>query len=597
MKIFFVVLLAAALAGSPLCAQTATSNLQTVFTASTASSLPKAGTSAIVNASVRSQVGTGDQILIAGFVISGTGGKPMLIRGDGPALTAMGVAGSLANPMIELHDLKINQIIATNRIWGSNTNSLAIASAGARLGGFPLNTGSNDSALLTTLPTGLYTANVSGMDGSTGVALVELYDGDQTTSAKLVNVSTRSQVGVGEKILVLGFVVAGQTPKSVLLRGIGPTLTSFGVTGALEDPKIDLYDGKGAIIASNDDWSGSPTISRVSAKLGASALPPTSKDASLLVTLPPGPYTAQVSGVGATTGIALAELYDVPANAQETRWTMINVSPGEEQADCHLIEFPDGRIAMIDIADAADAGGTALAYLQSHNITKIDLVVLSHFHRDHYGRLADVINAGIKIGRVAVNMPAPDDEFADAERPWGFIREDAEWTLQFLKEKGIPYFTPKIGEHMLDVPLLDGTSASLVAVCLYDGTNTPVGKTDTNDTSIIVRLSHGATRALFTGDLNAKLGAWLAGSNFDLAADLLKLPHHGTQGCAPSEFFTRVNPKVALVPSPKSHWFSLRSKIVRDYFADKHIPTYVNGIVGHVTVTMNSQGFVVQTPR
>ena len=274
---------------------------------------------------------------------------------------------------------------------------------------------------------------------------------------------------------------------------------------------------------------------------------------------------------------------------------MINVTPGNVQADCHLIEFPDGRKVLVDIADAADAPGTALAYLKSHHVTRVDLVVLSHFHKDHYGRLKDLVEAGINVGRVAFNMPSPADGVAEAEMPWGFDRKHAESVLQFLRERHIPCFTPRIGERLLEVPFADGGSANLDVVCLYDGANTPVGKTDTNDTSIIVRLSCGATRALFAGDLNRALGTWLAHSNFDLAADVLKVPHHGTEGCAPNEFFARVHPKAALVPAPRSLWLSDRSKRIRDYFAEQKIPAFVSGIDGNVTVVMTKQGFTIRT--
>jgi beta-lactamase superfamily II metal-dependent hydrolase len=246
---------------------------------------------------------------------------------------------------------------------------------------------------------------------------------------------------------------------------------------------------------------------------------------------------------------------------------------------------------LIDVAEAADANGAALNYLRAHGITKIDLVVISHFHVDHYGRLRDVINAGIQVDRVAVNMPALNATLTDAEAPWGFSRSDAEALLGFLRGKGISCFIPYNGERLIDIPLADGTSATLTAVCLYDGANTPVGLTDTNDTSIIVKLAHGRTRALFTGDLNSNLGTWLAGSTFDLSADILKVPHHGTEGCAPNVFFDRVAPKVALVPSPAGLWASPRSSRINSYFSDRQIPTYVSGIHGHVTVTMSAQGY------
>jgi len=276
---------------------------------------------------------------------------------------------------------------------------------------------------------------------------------------------------------------------------------------------------------------------------------------------------------------------------------MINVSPNAQQADCHLIQFPDGRNVLIDIADAADAGGAALSYLKAHHINRVDLVVISHFHRDHYGRLKDLVSSGVQVDRVAFNMPDPADTIADGEAPWGFDRQDAYSVIRYLKEKGVSCFTPHSGDRLIEVPLAGGGTASLDVVCLYDGLHTPVGKTDTNDTSVIVRLSHCGTRALFTGDLNAALGGWLATSSFDLGADILKAPHHGTEGCAPNIFFDRVHPKAVLVPGPKELWLSPRSARIRDYFAVHQIPAYVSGVNGNITVTFRRTGYTVDCER
>jgi competence protein ComEC len=280
---------------------------------------------------------------------------------------------------------------------------------------------------------------------------------------------------------------------------------------------------------------------------------------------------------------------------QETRWTMINVAPGQVQADCHLIEFPDGSNVLIDIADAMDSPGTALAFLQNHKIKHINLVIISHFHKDHYGRLRDLVNSGIKVDRVACNIPATREQM-DREHQGTPLADwdDMMSVLQLLREKQIPYFRPKAGDRLMEVPVAPGLTASLDVICLYDGIHTPIGKTDINDTSIIVRLSHGPVCALFTGDLNNPLGTWLAQSTFDLKADLLKAPHHGTEGCAPNAFFDRVDPKAVLIPTPTTYWFSLRSKRIRDYFSQHHIPTYVSGINGNVTVVMTAQGFTIQ---
>jgi competence protein ComEC len=277
---------------------------------------------------------------------------------------------------------------------------------------------------------------------------------------------------------------------------------------------------------------------------------------------------------------------------ETTRWTMINVTPAQLQADCHLIEFPDGTRVLIDAAEASDAPGVLLAYLQTHKIERINLVLISHFHRDHYGKLLDIINSGIKVDRVALNLPA-SREIADAEKPWGCNWDEVQSVLRFLADRRIPYFTPHNGERLIEIKGNDVTTA-LDVVCLYDGIATPVGRTDINDTSMIVRLTHGTTHVLFTGDLNQRLGAWLASSDFDLKADILKVPHHGTEGTAPDEFFAKVSPKIAMVPSPKGLWFSLRSKRIRDYFSEHQIPVYVTGIHGSVTVEMTSGDYVIK---
>lgn len=549
--------------------------------------------SRIVNASVRATAGSAEKTLIAGFVITGAGEKPVLIRGIGPALSAFGVAAPLFDPSLELHSITARRVVCSDTGWSSSGADL-ISATSSRLGGFALPAGSKDSAVVTKLPSGVYTANVFGASGDSGVALLEVYDADAATPERLVNLSARTRVGTGDDILILGFVISGQATKRVLIRGIGPSLAALGVTDVLADPRIELHDNKGALLAANDDWGGDSVESATMARVGAFPLPASSKDASLLITLPPGVYSAHVVGMNHSTGVALVEIYEAPVTDPVTRWTMVNVSPNGQQADCHVIEFPDGQVAMIDVADAADAGGAALGYLRAHRIDAVDLVVLSHFHRDHFGRLKDVIEAGIKVRRVAYNLPAAGASLAESEAPWGFVRAEAESLLQYLSQKGIPTFTPRPGERLIDVPFTDGTSARLETICLFDGVTTPIGLTDTNDTSILVRLVHGKTRALFTGDLNSGLGTWLAKSDYDLQADILKVPHHGTESCAPDAFFDRVHPKIALIPSPAGLWQSPRSSRIHDYFASRNIPVYVSGLNGDVTITMDSAGFSVR---
>lgn len=284
-------------------------------------------------------------------------------------------------------------------------------------------------------------------------------------------------------------------------------------------------------------------------------------------------------------------------NATEpaTRWAMLNVTPLEGQADCHLITLPDGRHVLIDPGAAWDAPDSALQELNRRGVRELELVVISHFHWDHYGQLRKILQAGIAVKQVAVNVPAR--RVAERERPWGCEFEDVQALMRELRDRTIPCFTPQAGEKLIEARNPDGTATVLEVVCAYDGLHTPVGETDVNDTSIVLRLTHGATRVLFTGDLNHPLGAWLARSDFDLRADLLKAPHHGTEGTPPNEFYDRVGAKAVLVPSPRNLWQSARSMRTRNYFLERNIPTYVAGIDGHVTVTLTATGYSIEKER
>ncbi|HEY1109423.1 MAG TPA: hypothetical protein VGE76_12340, partial [Opitutaceae bacterium] len=169
---------------------------------------------------------------------------------------------------------------------------------------------SRDAALVQPgLAPGSYSLQVTPATGAGGVALAEVYDASVASSAtapRLVNLSARTQVGTGANLLIAGFAIGGETSKTVLIRAVGPGLAPFGVTGTLADPQLELYGGS-TLLAVNDNWQASAgdTFTAV----GAFALPASSRDAALLVTLAPGSYTAQVSGIGNTTGVALVEVY------------------------------------------------------------------------------------------------------------------------------------------------------------------------------------------------------------------------------------------------------------------------------------------------
>jgi hypothetical protein len=266
------------------------------------------GTARLVNISSRAFVGTGDDSLIAGFVTEGTGTKQLLIRGIGPTLSQFSVAGVLADPQLMLFSGS-SVPIASNDSWGG---SAMLSSVFTQVGAFALPTSSADTAMFQALAPGAYTAQVSGANNSAGVGLAEIYDADTgTPTSRLVNISSRAFVGTGSNVLIAGFVISGNTAETVLIRGVGPGLSAFGVTGLLNAPTLALYDSAGNLVASNTAWGGTPALSNAFTQVGAFSLAPNSNDTALLVALAPGTYTAEVSGAGNTTGVALIELYEV----------------------------------------------------------------------------------------------------------------------------------------------------------------------------------------------------------------------------------------------------------------------------------------------
>ncbi len=273
------------------------------------------GGSRLINISARGVAGTGEKVLITGFVITGSAPKPVMIRAVGPALVAQGVTGELEDPTLEL--VQGSAVLSTSDNWGSAGDASTIAATAVRVGAFALGNGSTESVIVTSLAPGVYSAVAHGKGGTTGVAMVEVYDISEAlpaSSPRLVNLSARGDVGTGANVLIGGFVIAGDTPRQVLLRAVGPGLTPLGVTGALADPKLQVFHG-GILVNENDNWGSAgdaAQLATVANTVGAFALSNGSKDAVLLVTLAPGAYTVLVSGAGSTTGVALVEIYEVP---------------------------------------------------------------------------------------------------------------------------------------------------------------------------------------------------------------------------------------------------------------------------------------------
>lgn len=283
-----------------------------VLPGATSPSTPATGVSQLANVSVRAVSGAGANALTLGFVLGGTGEQEILLRGIGPTLREYGVENTLADPVMDLAEPSTPPF-AQNDNWGSDANR--VATAAQRLGAFALAEESLDAALLPTLPPGPYTARIGDRTDGTGVTLGEAYNANLDGTARLTNISARTWVGPGMDNLVAGFVVAGAEPKTLLIRAVGPTLTQWNVPGVLADPILRVYrQGESLPIHHNDDWEDVAFASEVAAaaeSVGAFALAAASADATLLLTLPPGVYSAVVTGADATTGVALVEVYEV----------------------------------------------------------------------------------------------------------------------------------------------------------------------------------------------------------------------------------------------------------------------------------------------
>lgn len=283
----------------------------------------------LTNIATRGLVGEeDDEVLIGGFVTRGTGDKKVLVRAVGPTLATapFNVTGVLTSPRLTLY--RGGTTVATNAGWGGTA---ALSAAFTQVGAFPLPTTSADAALLQTLPGGGYTVHVTGPTGARGVALLEVYDADTGSPAvELANISTRAMVGaVRDGALIAGFVITGSTSNTILVRGVSQSLgTLYGMRRALGSSQVAVFDAAGRPIAANAIWSkpgrgnGRPEdedddedrrseLEESATRTGAFGLPRGSTDSAVVLTLPPGAYTAQVTGRNNSSGVALVEIYEV----------------------------------------------------------------------------------------------------------------------------------------------------------------------------------------------------------------------------------------------------------------------------------------------
>ncbi|MSU72864.1 MAG: hypothetical protein EXS43_11055 [Opitutus sp.] len=279
------------------------------------------------NISTRGITATGNSVLTAGFVVSGTPNqtRQMLIRVVGPSLAAQGVTGVLDDPRLELYSGSNQVPIQINDNWGTQTGGAtavtALQQAMTRASAFPLSgTNSRDAAILPTLQPGLYSVQAKGPAvNASGAVIIEVYDvtAGGVAGPKAANVSTRGQIGTGNSIMTAGFVVTGTASRRLLIRGVGPTLQRFNLPVAtlLADPQIALFNqSTGKAIQSNDNWASSDDagiIAEAAVSGGAFPLANGSLDAAMVVMLSPGSYSVQMSGVRNTTGIGIVEVYDV----------------------------------------------------------------------------------------------------------------------------------------------------------------------------------------------------------------------------------------------------------------------------------------------
>jgi hypothetical protein len=255
------------------------------------------GNNALANLSTRLRVGTGNNVAIEGFIITGNSAKQVVVRGLGPSLGTLGVEGELSDPTLELYDSS-GTPLGGNNDW-QETQEQALRD---------VNLAPSDeleAAILTTLTPGSYTAVVRGNGGSTGIGLVEVYDLQPAAASKLGNLSTRGAVGTGQDVMIGGTIVIGPDAARVVFRALGPSLNSAGIQNPMSDPLLELFDANGVKIGANNNWKESQQ-----AEVAGAGLAPTHDSESAIVSdLSPGNYTAVVSGVNGATGIALVEAY------------------------------------------------------------------------------------------------------------------------------------------------------------------------------------------------------------------------------------------------------------------------------------------------
>jgi Calx-beta domain len=258
-----------------------------------------------LNISTRARVGIGDGVTIGGFIIAGNAHKPVILRGLGPSLAGAGVPSNevLLDPVLKLHGPN-GSLLTQNDNWRDDPVTRVL------IEGTPFQpTDDRESVILGTLPPGAYTVVESGQGQNGGIGLVEIYDSNRTADSELANISTRGFVQSENGVMIGGFIL-GHNPGNigVAVRGVGPSLSQFGISNPLVDPVLQLHDGNGAILASNDNWQDNPTSAAALIANGLALQHP--NESGIFESLPPGAFTAILAGKNSTSGIGLVEIYN-----------------------------------------------------------------------------------------------------------------------------------------------------------------------------------------------------------------------------------------------------------------------------------------------
>ena len=268
-------------------------------------SLTNAQTGRLINLSTRLSCETGDAVAVTEFILQGTGSETIVLRGIGPSLSDFGVPDTLRDPTARLLDVR-GRTLDFNDNWMDNPDKAAIIAAGLA----PTNR--RESALIDSLAPGVYTMVEQGNPHGQGVALPEVYDLSDG-SLQISAIGIRGMVLTGDHVIISGFIISGNAPVSVLVRALGPSLAAVGLPGVLADPVIELHDGSGAVIASNDNWRDTQE-----AEIIATGLAPTNDlESALIGTLPPGPYTVVFFGANGATGLGFLQDYSLALPVRE----------------------------------------------------------------------------------------------------------------------------------------------------------------------------------------------------------------------------------------------------------------------------------------